>query len=213
MNQTEMIMENKIYEYPDFLVKKNNKKLVLEPKDLSDSSFEQRKLFNSMLNFGYVPFKEGIFRVSDKQIVDFWNFASNSVLSQSDIKEYYQILGLALPYNTQIPTIKETGAFISDSFVMSVAWMNDTSTGKMASAPKAYKRDGLELFNFDEENLGSIYPEYFELYELVDLANSSWKTSTKTERFEFAKKIEKIGSRRKIVLSKSIEQALKYMQD
>ena len=55
----------------------------------------------------------------------------------------------------------------------------------MKSAPKAFKRDGLEIFNFEGEKLGSIYPEYFKLYEIIDNANTNWKSWTKTERYNF----------------------------
>ena len=52
----------------------------------------------------------------------------------------------------------------------------------MQSAPKAYKQNGLELYNFEDEKVGSIYPEYFYLYEIIDEANTKWKNWTKTAR-------------------------------
>ena len=204
-------MNYKIYEFPELLVKKVENSFFLEIPEKSDVSFEQKKLFNSILNFGYVPFEEGIFKITDKEIIDFWKYANFSLLKifgeDFPLEKYFSFLRIAPPYTSQIPTIKEKETFISDSYQMTVAWVNDTETGKMASSPKAYKRDGLEIFNFEDEKIGSIFPEYFELYEIVDEANNSWKNWNKKERYDFAEKLKSLAEKRKIIIPDSLSAA------
>ena len=210
--EAESIMKSRIYEYTNVYVRKEGELFFLEFEKKSEATFEQHKIFSSILNFGYIPFDEGLFKVSDTQIIDFWNYSKTSVLKNVDIEKFYSLLNIAAPYTSQIPTIKTEGAFFSDSYKMAVAWINDTSTGKMASAPKAYKRDGLELLNFEDETIGSIYPEYFELYELADEANNSWKIWNKSEKLTFLKKIKELSKARKILIPDSLEQSLEYME-
>lgn len=212
MVEKELIMVPRFYEYPNFYVRKESEFLLLNTTENHEINFEQKKLFNSILNFGYIPFDEGVFKINDLQIVDFWKYSKSSVLSNMNIEKYYSLFNITFPYTSQIPTVKTDGAFFSDSYKMAVAWINDTSTGKMASAPKAYKRDGLELLNFEDEKLGSIYPEYFELYELVDEANNSWKIWSKTEKLTFLEKLNELGKVRKIAVPDSLKQSLEYMQ-
>lgn len=206
-------MNNKTYVYPCGIEKNESNSYILVTNTQTDSnlSFDQIKLFNSMLNFGYISFTEGSFKITDKQIIDFYNYAKTAVLKEITINSFYSILGLTEPFTRQIPTITEKETFISDSYQMTVAWENDTSSGKMKSAPKAFKRDGLEIFNFEGEKLGSIFPEYFKLYELIDNANINWKKWTKTERYSFLNNLVNLSKKRKFIISNELLQAHEHL--
>ena len=206
-------MNSKSYVYPCRIEKNESNTFILITEEQTDPNltFEQIELFNSMLNFGYIPFSEGAFKITDKQIIDFYNYSKASVLKEMSINSYYSILGLSEPYIRQIPTITEKETFISDSYQMTVAWENDTSSGKMKSAPKAFKREGLEVLNFEGEKLGSIYPEYFKLYELIDDANTNWKSWTKTERYTFLDELVALSKERKFLMTKEMLQAHEHI--
>ena len=206
-------MNIKTYVYPYKIQKTENAlyKLIPDSDNENELLFEQFSLLNSMLQFGYSPFTEGQFKITDKQLIDFFNYSKASVLKDFDINKYYELLGISEIYTKQIPTITEKETFISDSYQMNVAWENDTDTGKMKSAPKSYKRDGLEIYNFEDEKLGSIYPEYYELYEMIDNANHNWKTWTKTERYTFLDNLVELSNRRKFIISNELLQAHKHI--
>ncbi len=206
-------MNIKTYVYPYKIQKTENAlyKLIPDNDNENELLFEQFSLLNSMLQFGYSPFTEGQFKITDKQLIDFFNYSKASVLKDFDINKYYELLGISEIYTKQIPTITEKETFISDSYQMNVAWENDTDTGKMKSAPKSYKRDGLEIYNFEDEKLGSIYPEYYELYEMIDNANHNWKVWTKTERYTFLDNLVELSNRRKFIISNELLQAHKHI--
>ena len=206
-------MNIKTYVYPYKIQKTENAlyKLIPDSDNENELLFEQFSLLNSMLQFGYSPFTEGQFKITDKQLIDFFNYSKESVLKDFDINKYYELLGISEIYTKQIPTITEKETFISDSYQMNVAWENDTDTGKMKSAPKSYKRDGLEIYNFEDEKLGSIYPEYYELYEMIDNANHNWKAWTKTERYTFLDNLVELSNRRKFIISNELLQAHKHI--
>ncbi len=206
-------MNIKTYVYPYKIQKTENAlyKLIPDSDNENELLFEQFSLLNSMLQFGYSPFTEGQFKITDKQLIDFFNYSKASVLKDFDINKYYELLGISEIYTKQIPTITEKETFISDSYQMNVAWENDTDTGKMKSAPKSYKRDGLEIYNFEDEKLGSIYPEYYELYEMIDNANHNWKAWTKTERYTFLDNLVELSNRRKFIISNELLQAHKHI--
>lgn len=206
-------MNIKTYVYPYKIQKTENTlyKLIPDSDNENELLFEQFSLLNSMLQFGYSPFTEGQFKITDKQLIDFFNYSKASVLKDFDINKYYELLGISEIYTKQIPTITEKETFISDSYQMNVAWENDTDTGKMKSAPKSYKRDGLEIYNFEDEKLGSIYPEYYELYEMIDNANHNWKAWTKTERYTFLDNLVELSNRRKFIISNELLQAHKHI--
>lgn len=206
-------MNTKTYVYLYKIQKTENAlyKLIPDSDNENELLFEQFSLLNSMLQFGYSPFTEGQFKITDKQLIDFFNYSKESVLKDFDINKYYELLGISEIYTKQIPTITEKETFISDSYQMNVAWENDTDTGKMKSAPKSYKRDGLEIYNFEDEKLGSIYPEYYELYEMIDNANHNWKAWTKTERYTFLDNLVELSNRRKFIISNELLQAHKHI--
>lgn len=206
-------MNTKTYVYPYKIQKTENAlfKLIPDSDNENELLFEQFTLLNSILQFGYTSFSEGQFKITDKQLIDFFNSSKSTVLKDFDINKYYELLGISEIYTKQIPTITEKETFISDSYQMNVAWENDTDTGKMKSAPKSYKRDGLEIYNFEDEKLGSIYPEYYELYEMIDNANRNWKDWTKTERYSFLDNLVELSNKRKFIISNELLQAHKHI--
>ena len=206
-------MKTKTYIYPYIIKRTQSLKYELIPEQNKKYlfTFDQYSLFMSMLNFGYIQFSEGKFAITDKQIIEFYNYTKDNILKDVDIEQYYRLFDISAPFIRQIPTITEKETFISDSYQMTVSWENDTSTGKMKSAPRAYRRDGLEIYNFENEKLGSIYPEYYELYEIIDSANSNWKNWTKTNRYAFLEDLVNISHKRKIILSKEQVQAYEHV--
>ncbi len=207
-------MNIKTYVYPYKIQKTDNSlfKLIPDCDNENELLFEQFSLLNSMLQFGYTTFTEGQFKITDKQLIDFFNYAKDSVLKNININSYYSILGLSEPYKRQLPFIQQTENFNSDSNKFKYLWKNDTTSGKMESAPKAYKQDGLELYNFEDEKVGSIYPEYFYLYEIIDEANTKWKNWTKTERYSFLNKLVELSKNRKFLIDQPILQASEHIK-
>ena len=84
-------MVPRFYEYPNFYVRKESEFLLLNTSENHEINFKQKKLFNSILNFGYIPFDEGVFKINDLQIVDFWKYSKSSVLSNMNIENYYSL--------------------------------------------------------------------------------------------------------------------------
>ena len=68
------------YKFDDFNVIEKDNDLTLEPVS-KDYNFEQQMLFSAMLNFGYIGFEPGVFSVTAKDIVSFWNYANSTVLA------------------------------------------------------------------------------------------------------------------------------------
>ena len=93
-----------------------------------------------------------------------------------------------------------------------MTWINDTSIGKIASSPQSYRRDGLELFGIDDEIKGSLLPEYFHLYEIVDEANTKWPNMTKTEKYNFLVELNLISGKTKFCLPKELASTLADLQ-
>ena len=60
------------YKFEDFVVIEKDNELILNTNS-TDYIFEQKKLFSCMLNFGYIGFEPGIFSITAKDIVGFWN--------------------------------------------------------------------------------------------------------------------------------------------
>ena len=194
------------YRFENFRIEEKNNNLFVVPNSLN-YSIEQRKIFSAMLNFGYINFELGEFSVTARQIVDFWDYAKSSVLSACSIDCFFEILNLGKPFSERIPSIKTQGAFHSNDFKMSVVWAKTDSS--MFSVPIAYEQKGLKLYDLEYgEFLGSIYPEYFELYYLIDVANISWSTWALKDRYKFLELLEKHSKKRKIILPKNLFELL-----
>ena len=69
-------MNTKTYVYPYKIQKTENSLFQLVPDSNNENEllFEQFSLLNSMLQFGYSPFTEGQFKITDKQLIDFFNY-------------------------------------------------------------------------------------------------------------------------------------------
>lgn len=200
------MIKNVRYKYEDFIVKKNSEILCISPKN-PDYSIEQRELFTAMINFGYIEVDEGIFSITSKQIVDFWNYAKDTVLTKYSIEKFYEVLNLGDIYKEKIPGLKTTGSFYANDFVFTVVWSKTDSN--MMVTPIAYKQEGLKLKELEfDETLGCIYPEYFELYEMIDTANLNWKTWNTKERYDFLEKIEHHSTKRKIIIPNNLMELL-----
>lgn len=206
-------MNIKTYVYPYTIQKTDNSlfKLIPDCDNENELLFEQYTLLNSILQYGYTSFTEGQFKITDKQLIEFFNYSKSTVLKDFDINKYYDLLGISETYTKQIPSITAKETFNSNSLQMNVAWENDTDTGKMKSSPKSYKRDGLEIYNFEDEKLGSIYPEYYELYEIIDNANRKWKDWTQTERYSFIDNLVELSNKRKFLIKDELLQAHEHI--
>ena len=90
-------MNIKTYVYPYKIQKTDNSLLKLIPDCDNENEllFEQYTLLNSILQYGYTSFTEGQFKITDKQIIDFFNYSRASVLKDFDINKYYELLGIS----------------------------------------------------------------------------------------------------------------------
>lgn len=205
-------MNYKQYIYRQFSVQKDDILFSLKVNDYKNTRPEQFNIFSLMINFGYIPIDSGELFFTDRQIVDFWNYGKSSVLKNIELNQYYENFGIAPTFTTKIPTLKTSGAFFSEQYNIRVTWINDTSVGKIASSPQSYRRDGLELFGIDDEIKGSLLPEYFHLYEIVDEANTKWPNMTKTEKYNFLVELNLISGKTKFCLPKELASTLADLQ-
>ena len=56
--------------------------------------------------------------------------------------------------------------------------------------------------------LGSLYPEYLELYYKVDNANSNWEKWGNKERYDFLEEIDEHSKKRKVDMDTNLSQLL-----
>ena len=160
-----------------------------------------------MLNFGYIGFEPGIFSVTAKDIVNFWQYSKQNVLKDYTLEQYYELLNLSPPYTERIPEIKTEGSFYTNNCTISIVWMKNDSN--MFSAPIAYEQKGLKLKELEYgDTLGSLFPEYFELYYLVDKANSKWQTWGNKEKYDFLEELENHTKKRTFIISDNLMQLL-----
>lgn len=183
------------YKFENFIIEEKDNDLSLTQISQVDN-YEQKMLFTAMLNFGYISFEPGVFSVTAKDIVNFWTYANTTVLKDISIEKYYSLLNLKTPYTERIPSIKTEGSFHANDFRMTVVWLKTDSN--MYSAPIAYEQKGLKLKELEfGDDLGTLYPEYLELYYKIDKANTKWKEWGNKEKYEFLEEIEKHTLKRK----------------
>ncbi len=194
------------YEYNNFSITENNDSFILEYKT-SDYELEQYSLFNMMLNFGYVEIKTGTLKIRTTDIVSFWEYAKDSVLRKYSLDDYYSILGFQKLYNEKLPSIKIKGAFYSKDFSMKIVWVKvDTQT---ISTPISYAQEGISLKDPKYGDvLGALFPEYLELYDMVDNANRNWCTWDNSDKQNFLEHLEKQNIKRRIVIPKELSELL-----
>lgn len=194
------------YKFDDFNVIEKDNDLTLEPVS-KDYNFEQQMLFSAMLNFGYIGFEPGVFSVTAKDIVSFWNYANSTVLSNYSIEKYYSLLKIDTPYQERIPEIKTEGSFHAKDFSLTVTWIKTDSN--MYSAPIALEQKGLKLKELQYGDvIGSLYPEYLDLYYKVDKANSNWKKWGNKEKYEFLEELEEHSKKREFIIPTNLKELL-----
>ena len=194
------------YKFDDFNVIEKDNDLTLEPVS-KDYNFEQQMLFSAMLNFGYIGFEPGVFSVTAKDIVSFWNYANSTVLSNYSIEKYYSLLKIDTPYQERIPEIKTEGSFHAKDFSLTVTWIKTDSN--MYSAPIALEQKGLKLKELQYGDvIGSLFPEYLDLYYKVDKANSNWKKWGNKEKYEFLEELEEHSKKREFIIPNNLKELL-----
>ena len=194
------------YKFDDFNVIEKDNDLTLEPVS-KDYNFEQQMLFSAMLNFGYIGFEPGVFSVTAKDIVSFWNYANSTVLSNYSIEKYYSLLKIDTPYQERIPEIKTEGSFHAKDFSLTVTWIKTDSN--MYSAPIALEQKGLKLKELQYGDvIGSLFPEYLDLYYKVDKANSNWKKWGNKEKYEFLEELEEHSKKREVIIPNNLKELL-----
>lgn len=194
------------YKFDDFNVIEKDNDLTLEPVS-KNYNFEQQMLFSTMLNFGYIGFEPEIFSVTAKDIVSFWNYANSTVLSNYSIEKYYSLLKIDTPYQERIPEIKTEGSFHAKDFSLTVTWIKTDSN--MYSAPIALEQKGLKLKELQYGDvIGSLYPEYLDLYYKVDKANSNWKKWGNKEKYEFLEELEEHSKKREFIIPTNLKELL-----
>lgn len=194
------------YKFEDFVVIEKDNELILNTNS-TDYIFEQKKLFSCMLNFGYIGFEPGIFSITAKDIVGFWNYAKDSVLKDYSFEKYYSLVNLEKPYTERIPSLKTYGSFHSNDFRMTVVWIKTDSN--MFSAPIAYEQKGLKLKELEfNDTIGSLYPEYFDLYYMIDKANTNWKDWNVKQRYDFLEELETQSKKREIIIPDNLAELL-----
>ena len=194
------------YKFDDFLLTKHNDRLILETVN-QDYNHERKQLFTAMLNFGYIGFEPGIFSVTAKDIVNFWNYAKDTVLKDCTLEKYYALFNFEKLYQEKIPSIKTESSFHAKDFKMTVVWLKHDSI--MISAPIAYEQKGLRLKELEfGDTIGTLYPEYFDLYYKIDRANSKWKDWGNKERYEFLEELETHSAKRKIIIPTNLTELL-----
>ena len=194
------------YKFDDFNIMEKDNDLILKPVS-KDYNFEQHILFSAMLNFGYIGFEPGVFSVTAKDIVSFWNYANSTVLSDYSIEKYYSLLKIDTPYKERIPEIKTEGSFHAKDFSLTVTWIKTDSN--MYSAPIALEQKGLKLKELQYGDvIGSLYPEYLDLYYKVDKANSNWKKWGNKEKYEFLEELEEHSKKREFIIPTNLKELL-----
>lgn len=194
------------YKFEDFSIVENANELSLIP-NKKNYDFDKRILFTSMLNFGYIGFEPGMFSVTAKDIVNFWEYGQATILKDYTLETYYSILDMDKIYTDRIPSIGTEGSFHSNTFRFSVLWTKiDTN---MFSAPLEYEQRGLKLKELEYGDvLGSLYPEYFELYYKIDKANSKWKDWGNKEKYDFLEELEKHSQKRQFDIPINLRELL-----
>ncbi len=192
-------MNHKTYTFENYIIETDSFGKNLVVKDFSKiKDIGQKILFQQMLNNPEMDFQNGVFTLSDEQILTFWKFCKQEIEDYTG-EEYLKALGLSSPYTQKVPYIKTEGAFSSENYKLKIVFC-DGITKIGAINPKAYKQEGLELLDFNGIVLGSLYPEFYELFCLVEEANQNWKVYTQSERYDFINAVKKLSESRKIFL-------------
>lgn len=205
-------METKQYAFSQCSVQKDALLYSIIVNDYKKITPEQINLFNLIINFGYTPIPTEELIITDEQIVNFWNYAKDSILKNMDLNKYYSAFGIAPIFTSKVPTLKLSGAFFSEKYEIIVTWINDVTVSQIKAQPQRYKRIGLELYSFDDEIKGSIMPDYYYLYKIVDDANSNWHQMTKSEKYNFLVELRTISENTRFIMPSDLISTLTDMQ-
>lgn len=184
MHSEEKIYSCRNYIFNQFSIKKEDLFYKLVVNDKKKATVEQINLFTVMLNFGNIPMVSEVLQFSDDQIINFWNYAKDSILKDIDINQYYKCFELPNIYKEdKIPAVFSEGAFYGNAgFKFDINWIPLSSTRYCS------KLEGLKIFLMIEGDWvckGSINPIYYQLYRLIDEANSTWNQKTVNEKNKF----------------------------
>lgn len=194
------------YKFDGFNIIEKDNDLFLEP-TIKNCNYDQQMLFTVMLNLGYIGFEPGVFCITAKDIVNFWNYANATVLNDYSIESYYSILKIDAPYKERIPLLKTEGSFHAKDFCLSVTWIKTDSN--MYSAPIAYEQKGLKLKELDfGDVIGSLYPEYLELYYKIDKANSNWTKWSNKEKYDFLEELDEHTKKREFIIPMNLKELI-----
>ena len=79
----------------------------------------------------------------------------------------------------------------------------------MYSAPIALEQKGLKLKELQYGDvIGSLFPEYLDLYYKVDKANSNWKKWGNKEKYEFLEELEEHSKKREFIIPNNLKELL-----
>ena len=198
-------MNHKTYTFENYIIENDSFGKNLIVKDFSKiNNINQKILFQQMLNHPEMNLETGVFSLTDEQILLFWKSYKQEIVDYSS-EEYFEALEFSSPYNKKIPYIKTEGAFSSENYKLKVVFCDGiTKIGPLN--PKAYQQEGVELLDFNGTSLGSLYPEFYELFYLVDVANQNWKNYTQNDRYDFIASVKKLSESRKILLPDFFEE-------
>lgn len=198
-------MNHKTYTFENYIIENDSFGKNLIVKDFSKiNDINQKILFQQMLNHPEMNLETGVFSLTDEQIFLFWKSYKQEIVDYSS-EEYFEALEFSSPYNKKIPYIKTEGAFSSENYKLKVVFCDGiTKIGPLN--PKAYQQEGFELLDFNGTSLGSLYPEFYELFYLVDVANQNWKNYTQNDRYDFIASVKKLSESRKILLPDFFEE-------
>lgn len=194
-----MALNHKIYRFENYKIETDSFGKNLIVNDYAKlNNINQKILFQQMVNCPDMKLENGQFSLTDEQIFSYWKILKADFPDYS-CEDYYETLELLPFYSEKIPYLKCDGAFASNDYKIKVVFCDGiTKVGPVN--PKAFKQDGIELMDFDGKVLGALYPEYYELFLLVDDVDKKWKGSSQVQRYDFVDKVKKLSENRKILL-------------
>lgn len=189
----------KKYFYKNFEIEIDSLGPNLTVRDISKLNIEQKILFQQMISSSILDFEKGTFVLSDKDILTYWSYCQENYTDYYSCEKYFEILNLEKIYTTKVPFLKPEGVFADEKYKLKIIFC-DKLTKMGPLNPKAYQRDGFGLLDFEGKLLGSLFPEYVELFCMVDEANKNWAFYTQAERYSFIDNVKKLAQKRIILL-------------
>ena len=194
-----MALNHKTYIYDNYKIETDSFGKNLIVNDYSKlNNIAQKIVFQQMVNCPVIELENGEFSLTDEQIFTYWKILKND-FSDYPCEDYFAAMELLPLYSKKTPYIKCEGAFSSNTYNMKVVFCDDiTKFGPVN--PKSFKQDGFKLLDLDGSVLGSLYPEYYELFFLVDEADRNWQKYSQAQKYNFIDKVKELSGQRKIFL-------------